>query len=111
MENLEAISVRDNNTKKFVSELTKKETFDHIDPTLIYNFDKLLVKGLPENNYILIYGYDGRINDKKIIKKVMEFAKKEKKEVICAGVFQSWCDRHILCNPFELLSYFQRLII
>ena len=107
MENLEAISVRDNNTKKFVSELTKKETFDHIDPTLIYNFDKLLVKGLPENNYILIYGYDGRINDKKIIKKVMEFAKKEKKEVICAGVFQSWCDRHISCTPFELLSYFK----
>lgn len=107
MSNLKAISVRDVNTKRFAEELTGKEIYEHLDPTLIYDFEKLAPESVPEKDYILIYGYDGRINDKETIAKIKEFAKQEKKKVICAGVFQSWCDKQILCTPFELLAYFK----
>lgn len=107
MKNLYAISVRDKNTKRFAEELTGKEIYEHIDPTLIYDFNHLVSESVSEKNYILIYAYDGRINDKETIKKIKGFAKKNNKQVICAGVYQSWCDKQILCTPFELLSYFK----
>ena len=107
MINLVAISVRDKNTKQFSQTLLGKEIYEHIDPTLIYNFDQLIPKSVTEKNYILIYGYDGRINDKEMIRKIKDFVRKERKQVICAGVYQNWCDKQILCTPFELLAYFK----
>lgn len=107
MRNLNAISVRDKNTKRFVEELTGKKVNEHIDPTLIYDFKDLVPKSIPERDYILIYAYDGRINDNDVIKEIRLLAKKEKKQVISVGVYQSWCDKQILCTPFELLSYFK----
>lgn len=107
LNNLNAISARDKNTKVFSETLTGKESYEHLDPTLIYNFDDLITPDVPEENYILIYAYDGRINDKETIRKIKEFAKKEKKQILSVGLYQSWCDKQILCTPFELLSYFK----
>lgn len=107
MINLKTISVRDKNTKEFAEELTGKEIYEHIDPTLIYDFANLVPVSVPGKNYILIYAYDGRIKDKETIAMIKKFAKKEKKLIVCAGVYQSWCDRQILCTPFELLAYFK----
>lgn len=107
MSNLNSISVRDDNTKGFAQELTNKEIYEHIDPTLIYDFGDLVPESTTEKNYILVYAYDDRINNRKMIEKIKEFAKKEKKILLSAGVYQSWCDKQILCTPFELLSYFR----
>jgi hypothetical protein len=107
MSNLNAISVRDDNTKRFSKKLTNKEIHEHIDPTLIYNFGDLVPQTVTEKDFILVYAYDDRINDKKTIKKIREFAKKEKKRLLSVGVYQSWCDMQILPSPFELLSYFK----
>ena len=107
MKYFQAISVRDKNTKKFAEKFTGKSVYEHIDPTLIYDFGELVPKNVPEKNYILIYAYDGRISDKETIKKIREFAKNENKQVVSVGLYQSWCDKQILCTPFELLSYFK----
>lgn len=107
MKNFKAVSVRDKNTKNFAEEFTSKSVYEHIDPTLIYDFKELIPKNVPEKNYILIYAYDGRISDKETIKRIRQFAKKEKKLVVSVGLYQSWCDKQILCTPFELLSYFK----
>ncbi len=107
MENFKALSVRDKNTKNFVKEFTNKPTYEHIDPTLIYDFDGLVPENIPEDNYILVYAYDGRISEKETIKEIRKFAKEENKTVISVGLYQSWCDKQILCTPFELLSYFK----
>lgn len=107
MGNLKAISVRDANTKRFVEELTGNEIHEHLDPTLIYDFEKLTPKSVPEKDYLLVYGYDGRINDKELVTKIKEFAQKEKKKILSVGLYQSWCDKQILCTPFELLAYFK----
>lgn len=105
--NLKIISVRDKNTYEFAKELTNKKVVEHLDPTLIYNFDPLLPTTFPEKNYILIYAYDNRIDDPDTINTIRKFALKENKSIICAGVYQNWCDKQILCSPFELLAYFK----
>ncbi|MDD4320922.1 MAG: polysaccharide pyruvyl transferase family protein [Acidaminococcaceae bacterium] len=107
MGNLKTISVRDANTKKFAEDMTGKVIYEHLDPTLIYDFGDLVPDSVPEKNYILVYAYDGRINEKDTIGIIKDFAKKERKKVISVGVYQSWCDKNILCTPFELLGYFK----
>ncbi len=107
MSNLKTVSVRDANSKQFVEKITGKVIYEHLDPTLIYDFGDLVPESVPEKNYILVYAYDGRINEKDTIAIIKDFAKKEKKIVISAGVYQSWSDKNILCTPFELLGYFK----
>lgn len=107
MSNLSLISVRDDNSKKFAQEFIDKKVNEHLDPTLIYDFGDVVPEEVTENNYILIYAYDDRINNWEMIEMIKAFAKKEKKILVSAGVYQSWCDKQILCTPFELLSYFR----
>ena len=105
--NFTAISVRDENTKRIICELTDITPYEHIDPTLIYDIHPSSFQSKRyKRGYILVYAYDGRINDDQTIKAIRKFAKEEKKVLISAGLYQSWCDVQVLCTPFELLSYF-----
>ena len=54
----------------------------------------------------MIYAYDNRINNETEIKAIKSFAKKYNKQLISFGLYQRWCDKNIMCTPFELLSYF-----
>ncbi len=104
---IKPISVRDKNTELFVEELTGIKAAQHIDPVLVCDFENSVPESVPEKNYILVYAYDGRISDPQIIKAAKEFAKKENKKILCAGFCQNWCDKQVLCSPFELLAYFK----
>ena len=104
---IKPISVRDENTKLFVEELTGAPAAQHLDPVLVYDFGQSIPKSVSEKNYILVYAYDGRISDPQIIKAAKRFAKKENKKILCAGFFQNWCDKQVLCDPFELMAYFK----
>jgi hypothetical protein len=103
--NISAFSVRDKNTYEIVEKLTGKSPLMHIDPTLIYNFDKYMPENIQDRNYILIYSYDNRISDENEIKVIKEFAKKHNKKLICVGFYQNWCDKNILATPFVFLRY------
>lgn len=107
LDKLDAISVRDDNTKYFAETLTGKYIKENIDPTLIYDFTKQLPDMIPEKNYILVYAYDNRIQDTITIKAIKGLARRSNKKIISAGVYQNWCDKNILCTPFELLAYFR----
>lgn len=107
MKNLDSVSVRDENTSEFVKALTDIKPVEHIDPVLIYDFTNMVPKTKAINNYILVYAYDNRINDKETINKIREIARKYKKKIISVGFYQNWVDKNILCNPFELLAYFR----
>ena len=108
MSNFNAISCRDLNTEEFSKEFSNAKIYSHIDPTLIYSFENEIKENtINESNYILVYWYDDRINDKEIIKKTKDFARKNNLKIIAAGVYQKWADKKIVCNPFELLNYFK----
>lgn len=106
MKRFKSISVRDNNSAICVNKLTGIEPHIHLDPVLIYDWDKDLCPQTKYNNYILIYSYDNRINNENEIKAIKTFAKKHKKKLISFGVYQRWCDLNVSCTPLELISYF-----
>ena len=103
---LQAISVRDKNTKAFVQSVLSVEPEQHLDPVLIYDWKNEVPQTRRYGNYILIYAYDNRIYDESEINAIKKFAKKHHLELISFGVYQRWCDRNVSCSPFELLSYF-----
>jgi len=100
-----AISVRDENSQVTVQKLLGITPPIHLDPVLIYDFESLLPKRLRYRDYILVYGYDDRLCEPEIINQVRNFAQKNNKTILGAGVFQHWCDVNINVTPFELLAY------
>lgn len=106
MNKFSAISVRDQNSYDIVKELLNKEPILHVDPVLMFDY-KPYIQSINKKNYILIYTYPNRINDKKEINAIKSFAKKHNKQIISIGFYFSWCDETLIPTPFEVLGYFQ----
>lgn len=109
-ENVEAISVRDNNTKEFTERLTNKKVTCNLDPVLIYNFDNevqnaVLPKLTPK--YCAIYAYVNRIYKEDEVKGILDFCKKHNLTPVTVYGSQFWCKKHIIASPFECLKIFQ----
>lgn len=107
LKNINQFSVRDRNTYNFVKRLTEKDVQFNLDPVLIGDFKKELqsISIDIDKDYILIYGYDNRINNKDEIDAIKKFARDRNLKIISAGFYQRWCDKNILVEPFELLKY------
>lgn len=100
-------SVRDKNSYEIIKKLTGREASINIDPVLLYDFENIEIKKPQIKDYILVYGYPGRINDKNEVAAIKEFAKKYNKKLICVNMMQAWCDEFIYAHPFDLLGYFK----
>ena len=100
-------SVRDRNSYDIIKKLTGKEASINIDPVLLYDFKDAEIKQPKIKDYILIYGYPGRINDKQEVAAIKAFAKKHNKKLVCVNMMQAWCDEFIYAHPFDLLGYFK----
>ncbi|MDB2116097.1 polysaccharide pyruvyl transferase family protein [Clostridium paraputrificum] len=106
---MNAISVRDNNSRKIVIELTGKEPEYNLDPVLAYDFNSKcqeIPTTIQDTDYMILYGYSGRFS-KEECKKIREYADSKRLKVFCIGGVQDCCDKFIDCNPFEVIAYFQ----
>ena len=101
------ISVRDQNSLDIIFELTGKNPEFHIDPVLLYNYDTIVPDKIPDQDYILIYSYPNRINNKHEIQAIQEFAKLKQKKLISIGFYFPWCNKTVIPHPFDVLAYFQ----
>lgn len=104
---IENISVRDENSFKVIKELTGIISEKHVDPVLIFNYNKFVPKNVNRKNYMIVYTYPGRITDKKEINAIIEFAKSHSLKLISIGHYFTWCDEILVPSPFEVLAYFQ----
>lgn len=105
----DAISVRDENSRSIVKSLTGIEPVCHLDPVLMYDYvgkSGKIPKSVPEKNYIIVYGYSGRLTDAEC-KQIRQYADSKKMKILCIGGVQNCCDKFIDCNPFEVIAYFQ----
>lgn len=100
----DAISVRDNNTKNIIEQLTTKQCITHLDPVFIYDYPEIDDFKVKIKDYIVVYAYTNRIKKDEAIE-IKKFAKKHNKIIVCIGEYQSFCDKYISANPFELLAY------
>lgn len=110
MKTMAAISVRDQNSYDIVEKLTGIKTEMHLDPVLIYGYEKEIAErkvNYPEK-YMVIYSYQGRINDKMEIKEITSFAKEHKLKLISIFCRYDWCDEAIIPEtPFDVLGWFK----
>lgn len=102
-----AISVRDENSLSILSRITDKPIFRHLDPVFLSDYSGLIPRKIEDKNYILVYGYDGRICEDEFINSVKKFAHERNLKTIALGMAQKWCDKTVVVNPFELLAYFK----
>ena len=100
-----AISVRDENSKKIVEELTDKQPEIFLDPVLISNYPEVNAK-MPCKDYIIVYAYQNRLSraEEKAIRKL---AKKYNKKVVSLGFYQRCADYNLIVEPLEVLSIFK----
>lgn len=111
LENLDAVSVRDENTAEVVRQFRQGEVLYHLDPVLIYDFDDELRGALthkaPAEPYMVVYAYHNRIESKEEIRAIRSYAKKHGLKLIAIGGLQAWCDDYAVLEPFEVLQYFR----
>lgn len=109
LKELDSISVRDENSRQVVSQLTGLEPQTHLDPVLVYDFLKdctAIPAQVPEKDYMILYGYAGRFT-KEECRHIRACAKAMGLKILCIGGVQDACDRFVDCSPFEVIAYFQ----
>ncbi|MCR4903059.1 MAG: polysaccharide pyruvyl transferase family protein [Butyrivibrio sp.] len=109
LNDFDTISVRDENSGEIVKSLTGKNPMYNLDPVLMYDFIgkcKSIPNSVPEDKYMLLYGYSGRFS-KDECKIIRKYAKAKGLKVFCIGGVQDCCDKFIDVNPFEVIAYFQ----
>lgn len=108
---MSALSVRDENTMDFVSNLTNKEVCMSLDPVAIGDFSQEMAMvgniSLP-SKYCIVYSYYNRIHKKEEIDAITKFCKERKLELVTIGAPQMWIRKHLVLNPFEVLAAFQK---
>ena len=109
LQSLSAVSVRDENTKKFVSGFGREDAVINLDPVLVYDFSSelALVRMKNPDNILLVYGYTNRFRDQSEIAAIKEYAATNGLVTVCVGGWQWWCDKYLCPGPFEVLSLFR----
>lgn len=104
---LDTISVRDENSRNIIQNLTGRDPFLHFDPVLVYDIiGQCPLPDIPvSEKYLLLYAYPGRITN---IESdwIRDYAARKGLKIYTAGGVQRCADRFLDCSPFELLSYF-----
>lgn len=105
-EKVSAVSVRDNNTLNFVSALTDKPVYQHLDPVLAADFTAHRKNFHFKKPYVLVYAYTNRINLPEEIAAIQAFAKKHGWKTASVGGYQCWCDYNFLVEPLQIFDVF-----
>ena len=103
-----SISVRDENSRHFVENLSNIRPINHLDPVLIYDFSDVIQDNVNIDNYIIAYGYAFNFSDEECAR-IKEFAKKHNKKIVSfTFCYQKCADIVIDAHPMEVLAYFKK---
>lgn len=103
---MDAISVRDQNSQSVIKDLTGKYVPLVCDPVILYGYQSEMgEKKAGESDYILVYAYDGRMNDETEAAAIKAYAKAHGKKLYSVGYYHKWCDKNINVTPNQLLQY------
>lgn len=107
LKKINKLSVRDINSFVTIEKLTGLKADMHLDPVFIFNYNDFMPQSKIDENYLLVYTYPGRINEKHEISAIKSFAEKQGLKIISIGHYFSWVDRTVIPTPFEVLAYFR----
>lgn len=104
----DAISVRDENTRKIVHSLLEIDPPMVLDPTLIYDFSPDEAPGSRMEKfkpYLLVYAYP---LSQETIQTVKAYAKTNGLKTVATGYRQDWCDVNLMgVGPLEWLTFYR----
>lgn len=100
-----SISVRDENTKKIIENITSKKIYEVCDPTLLYNkeYYQHLAKRIEKDNYIYLYLFDDLSNNQK--KEIEEFASKNNLKIINGTTGRCKMGKSVDKSPYSFINY------
>ena len=100
-----AISVRDEYSRAIVEELTGREATIACDPTMLVERSVLdaLAKPVAEHGYILLYLF--RKMSRTLKRRILELKEASGKKVISFGEYRGWCDKNLVYDPIDFVSY------
>ncbi len=104
------ISVRDENSRSIIHELTGRLPSLNVDPVLAFDYMRECPQIPPQrilrDPYLVVYGYSGRFSREEN-DSIRAYARSKGLKVICVGGVQGCCDRFVDCTPFEVLALFR----
>lgn len=106
MQRLEAVSVRDEGTEKYVSVFYDGPVVHHLDPVLMGCLHEQPRRNVWMKRYLLVYAYGQRIRTAEEIDAICRFAKAHKLKTVAIGGSQFWCDIYIPVSPCRVLDWF-----
>lgn len=109
IKSFDAISVRDENSRRIVEAITQKSPPIVLDPTLIYDFngdEKITPRIKKLGRYILVYCY---MDDADVISRVRKYADRHGMKLVSVGYRQFWCDMTLMdAGPMEWLGLYHQ---
>ena len=108
LNDINELSVRDENSFNIVKNLTGREAVINLDPVLMYDYmnSNLIPEIKVNDKYMIIYAYNNRLS-KEEAKYIKKMAKEQNIKVYSIGGAQPYADKFINCTPFEVLAYFK----
>lgn len=107
LSNLSIISIRDKNSKTTIEKLGLSSPVMNVDPVIAYEFMKEIKLPDIKIEYLLIYTYPGRMNNKEEITAIRNFARDKNLKIISVANYFDWVDEVVTPHPFEVLGYFK----
>lgn len=106
LQGIDAIAVRDQNSKEIVETLTDKIAKLVCDPVILYGYTEEMLSAKPKiGDYIVVYAYDRNMNAPEEISAIRTFAKKQNCKVVSVGNYHRWCDRNEVACPIGMLTW------
>ena len=106
LQSIYSLSVRDENSKRIVEELTHKKAIINLDPVLIY--DHQIKNKVDLRDYVILYTYRTRFYSSEEKEMILDFCRRHNKKLVSFGDTQNWVDVSIQVNPLDLLAYFNQ---
>lgn len=100
------LSVRDDTTQKYISQLYDGKIEKHMDPVLVGSLRRRKPQKVNLKNYLIVYAYNNRIRRPEEISAIQSFAKAHGLKTVAVGGVQFWCDLFLPLDPFRMLDYF-----
>lgn len=108
LQNLDAVSARDENTASVVRELAGVDPVRNLDPVLAWDFfgEEDIPETPVKDRYMIAYAYSGRLTEEECAA-LRAYADDRGLKVVNVGGVQGCCDEFLDLGPFEVLAAFR----
>lgn len=107
LQHMSYLSARDLHTQEMVKEMTGKTVPIVCDPVFFMDFSNIKNQNKLKKDYLVVYSYDAHMRTEDEYRVIQLFAQKHNLLTVSVGTYHKWCDKNIVCDPLEWISYFK----